>query len=100
MGASRHRRRRPFRAGLHQPHPPGRAHAHRYRVAAISTGCFSSRDIIVADDDGNTFLMAPANRRLAPLDTAERDALGMFYEPAADFDWHTLADLRHRFYDV
>ncbi len=99
MGTSRHPRRRQ-RQRARTARQPSNPHGHRYRIAAISAGCCTPPDVIVADGRGETWLMSPSSRRLAPLDRTHRDALGLFYEPALDLSWHTLTDLRRRFYDA
>lgn len=101
MGSSRHpRRRRRARALARSTSQSSTPHGHRYRVAAVSSGLAAPPDLILADGNGNTFLMMPSSRRLAPLDRADRDALGMFYEATLDLSWHTLTDLRRRYYNA
>ncbi len=100
MGASRHpRRRQRARALARSTRQPSIPHGHRYRIAAVCSGCSSLPDVIVADGSGNTYLMIPSSHQLSPLDRVHRDELGMFYETSLDLSWHTLAELRHRFYD-
>lgn len=94
------RSRRRIRRDFGRRHDVRTRRPHRYRVAAMSAGVVSPPDLILADERGNTWLMMPAESRLAPLPPAERDAIGLFYESVFDASWHTLVDLRRRFSDA
>lgn len=101
MGDTRHRpRRRHGRARARAATHAAMLNDRRYRVAAVSAGDCALPDLILADGDGQTFLMMPTHRRIAPLDPANRDAIGLFYEPALDLSWHTLRELRRRYYNA
>lgn len=100
MGVARHRPTGEYRLARRPATPRLAPNPARYRIMAMSAGCCSPPDLILADERGNTYLMMPSERRLYPLTPAERDALGLFYESVINMSWHSLAELRGHFSDV
>jgi hypothetical protein len=69
-----------------------------YRVAAFPAAYAITDDVIIVDDSGCSFLLSEDAPTPTPLERAEVDMLGMFYEPSQDYSWHSLEDLRRIIY--
>jgi hypothetical protein len=92
--------------------PTTRPHAHTfvfrsrvrsattYRVAAVPSCATESDDILLSDGAGRTYLFSEQDPEPSPLEPAEANSLGMFFEPSQDSSWHTLGELRALFYGV
>jgi hypothetical protein len=71
-----------------------------YRVAAVPSYATESDDILLSDGAGRTYLFSGQDPEPSPLEPAEANSLGMFFEPSQDSSWHTLEELRAFFYGV
>lgn len=65
-----------------------------YRIAALPSFAIEGDDVILSDGFGRAYLLSAPGIEPKPLDPAEADSLGMFFEPSQDSSWHTLPELR------
>lgn len=65
-----------------------------YRIAALPAFAVEGDDVILSDGFGRAYLLSAGGIDPTPLDRAEADSLGMFFEPSQDSSWHTLPELR------
>jgi hypothetical protein len=65
-----------------------------YRIAALPRDGVEADDVILSDPTGQCYLLSEDGAEPTPLEVAETDALGMFFEPSVDLRWHTLTEVR------
>jgi hypothetical protein len=70
----------------------------QYRVAAVPVFTDAVSDVIIHDQDGHSYLLAPDTNTPTLLDESDINSLGMFFEPSLDNTWHTASELHQMFY--
>jgi len=65
-----------------------------FRVSAVAADWTGNEDVLLSDRAGHAYLFSAESSSPEPLDSADADSLGMFFEPTIDVSWHSLVDLR------